>query len=172
MIGFGRFAMTLRLIPFQRVYCERSGGAIANSECNSCHREFAESGEETLDLLYGVVVYKTDAQQPALRFDTQPFAKIQRVVVAVPGENAPLAEERGNGGRMVGSHAQRERRTAFGEAVRVGNAIDAHSGNHLKAADEARNQPPLVGDRCAVSGHKRLTPRFDRAVAPPPERGD
>src|SRR5882762_11447559 len=83
--------------------------------------EFAEGGEEAVDFFGGVVVHQSDAEHAALRFDAEAFAEIKRVIVAVPGEDAALAQAGGDGGGMVIANAQGKRGAAFGRALRVGD---------------------------------------------------
>src|SRR5258708_29801183 len=95
--------------------------------------EFAEGGEEAVDFFGGVVVDQADPQHAALRFDAEAFAEIEGVVVAVPGENAALAEEGGDGGGMVIADAQGKRGAAFGGALRIGDAVNVRAGDGLQS---------------------------------------
>src|SRR5258707_5372733 len=97
--------------------------------------EFAEGGEEAVDFFGGVVVDEADAKHAALRFDAEAFAEIEGVVVAVPGENAAFAEERGDGGGMVIADAPGKRGAAFVGAFRIADALNACSQDGFQAFD-------------------------------------
>src|ERR1700675_3955403 len=105
--------------------------------------EFAEGGEEAVDFLGSVVVHEADAEHAALGFDTEAFAEIEGVVVAVPGEDAAFAEECGDGGGMVIADAQRKRGAAFGGALRVGDAKKTGAGVAVQAFEGPRDYSVL-----------------------------
>jgi len=112
--------------------------------------EFAEGGEEAVDFLGSVVVHEADAEHAALGFDTEAFAEIEGVVVAVPGEDAAFAEERGDGGGMVIADAQGKRGAAFGGALRIRDSVNVHAGDGFQTFDEAPDNSRFVGDRCMI----------------------
>src|SRR5215467_14423180 len=57
--------------------------------------KFAESGEEAIHFGGGVVMDQADAKNAAVRFDAETLGEVERVEVAVPGEDAAITEKRG-----------------------------------------------------------------------------
>ena len=55
-------------------------------------RDLAESDQETIDLIHGVVVDEADSEKSARLLDIEMLGEIQGVVVAVPGKEAEVAE--------------------------------------------------------------------------------
>ncbi len=94
-IGFGRLLMALFYyqFPFQELHHTNSEGAFAQRFKKLCESKFAQRGKQALHLFQRVVVHKTDAQQAALGFDAETFRQVQCVEVAVPSEDAALAEK-------------------------------------------------------------------------------
>src|ERR1700690_1905805 len=86
--------------------------------------KFPKRRQQALDFFHRVVVDQADAQHPAESFDTQSFRQIQGVVVAIPGENAPLSKKSRNRRGIVMADAQRKRRAALAKLFRVGDAVD------------------------------------------------
>ena len=56
-------------------------------------REFLQCRKQAIHFFGGVVVDQADAQEAAFLFDAETFGEIERVVVAVPGEDAAVAEK-------------------------------------------------------------------------------
>ncbi len=76
------------------------------------------------------------------------LGQVQRVIVAVPGEEAAVAELGGERERRVVGilipHAHRERRASVVEAFRIGDSVDFEAGNLLQAGDHPLQQSALV----------------------------
>src|SRR5262252_9147013 len=93
------------------------------SPLDSC--EFAEGGQEPVHFFGGVVMDQPDAQHAALRLHAETFAEVERVVVAVPGKDAAIAEKFGDGRRMMIPEAEGKSGAALGGMLHVGDAINA-----------------------------------------------
>ena len=69
-------------------------------------------------------MYEADAQEAAGFFDVEMLGQVQGVVVAVPGEEAAVAELGGEFEGRVACYADGERGAALVEAGGVGDAVD------------------------------------------------
>jgi len=56
-----------------------------------CSHDLPQCREQTLHLIHRVVVHQPDAEKSAGLLDIQMLGQIQRVVIAIPGEEAPVA---------------------------------------------------------------------------------
>ena len=86
-------------------------------------------------------MHQADAQEAAFVLDAEPFRQIQRVVVAVPGEDAALAEKCGD----IGGDGDRRCRTETVEqrsleTLWIGNSIETQPGNGQQAGDQLCEQ--------------------------------
>jgi hypothetical protein len=79
-----------------------------------------------------------DTKQSTFLFHAEPLGEIQRVVVAVPSEDAAVAEVLGDVDRLVIRQAERNRGAALAEALRVANTEKLQPGNGEQAVDELR----------------------------------
>ncbi len=114
--------------------------------------EGAEGSEEAVHFIGGVVVNEADAEEAAGLFDAEAFGEIEGVVVAVPGEDAAIAEEcSGFKGRMIGK-ADADGGDAFGEARGVGDAEEAQAGDFEEAANHVGREGHFVLADGAVGG--------------------
>src|SRR5215472_19261062 len=99
------------------------------SACN----KFPDSGKQAVDFFGGVVVDQADAKDATFRLDAEALGKIHGVEIAVPGEDAAVAEELCNFCGVMVAHAERKSRAALAKALGVGNAVDSNAGNRLQA---------------------------------------
>lgn len=67
-----------------------------------------QGGEQAVYFVCGVVVHEADAQDAAVLLDAKALGKIQGVEIAIPDEDAAVAEERGDFCWMVVSQPERE----------------------------------------------------------------
>src|SRR5438270_6885125 len=84
------------------------------------------------------------------------LSKVQGVVVAVPGEEAAIAEFGGEFERSVGVNSYGESGAALVEAGGVGDAVNLEVGNFLQAGHHAFQQSALVLVDSGVCGFDRL----------------
>src|SRR6476646_611015 len=91
--------------------------------------ELAQCRQEPLHFFSGVVVHQTDAEHPALLFDSQAFCQIQCVKVSVPGENSAVTDKSCDFGGMVIAQPERQCRTALVKSLVVDDAENLQAGN-------------------------------------------
>ena len=70
-----------------------------------------------------------DTKQAALVFHAEPFGEIERVIVAVPGEDAAVAKMFGDVDRLVIRETERNRGAAIAEALGIANAEKLQAGD-------------------------------------------
>src|ERR1700723_2046784 len=100
--------------------------------------QLAKSGQQPRDFVGGVVMDDADTKQAAFLFHAEPFGEIERVIVAVPGEDAAVAEMFGDIDGLVVQQAERNRGAAIAEAFRVANTEKFEAGYGEQAVDELR----------------------------------
>src|SRR5689334_11008909 len=110
--------------------------------------------EEAIHFLLGVVMDQAHAKEAAAGFDAEAFGQIQRVVVAVPRENAAFAEEPGDFRGMVISQPHRNRRTALLKSLWIADAEKAQAGNGEQPFGEMRKKRHLMLASCAIGCEK------------------
>src|SRR5260370_12059525 len=93
-------------------------GRLAMGALMGCG-EFLQRAEKAVHLFGGVVMHQPDTQQAAVLFNAQPLGEIERVVVAVPCEDAAVAEELCHLERRVSCQSHGHSRYALSEARRV-----------------------------------------------------
>ena len=116
---------------------------------------------------------EADAQEAAGGFDAEALGQIQRVVVAVPGEDAAFAEERGDfRGRVIGE-ADGDCRAALVKSLRIGDAEKLQAGNCQQARRlSLREQLHFMLARGAVGGEQGAAAIFGRWIAAATELGE
>src|SRR5215472_16285262 len=111
-----------------------------------------------------VVLNKADAQHSAFMFHLKTLRQIERIVIAVPGEDAASGEEFGDRPGRTITDAERESRAAFFIPRRIGDAVDAKVRNRPQAFDELCDQAPLVAYGSAEGGCQRFAPGARRCI--------
>ena len=105
-------------------------------------------------------------------FDAEAFAEVEGVIVAVPGKDSAIAEERGDGGGMVIADAKRKRGATLGGALRIGDAIDAAAGDIFQAVDETPDEAGFVGNGGAIGGGESFAAGIGFGIAAAAEFGE
>ena len=100
--------------------------------------------DEPIDLIEGVVVDQTDANQPARVVEPQPAHELERVVVAVPRADAARPELLGDGARMLPLQAEGEGRHSLAAAGGIGDAVEAEAGHVGQAVEDRTDEAALV----------------------------
>src|SRR5271154_4895191 len=97
-------------------------------------------------------MHQADAQQAAAAFHAEALRKIHGVEIAIPSENATLAEERGDCRGMVITDTHRNGGIAFRELRWIADAIKFEFRNFQQASDESSQQRALIRHRRAICG--------------------
>src|SRR6266478_1979875 len=97
-------------------------------------------------------MHEADAEQAAAFFDAEAFGQVERVVVAVPGEDAAVAEKLRDFGGIVLANSNRNRRAALVEALGIADAEKAQLGNGEQAVEQACEKRGFVLVRYAIRG--------------------
>ena len=93
-----------------------------------------------------------DAEEAAFFFDAEAFGEVEGVVVAVPGEDAAVAEMLGDVDGLVVTETERNRGAAIAEALGIANTEKLKAGDGEQAVDELREQRHFVLARDFVGG--------------------
>src|SRR5258708_29995506 len=101
---------------------------------------------------------ETDAQDAAVLLDAEAFGEIQRIEIAVPGEDPALAQKRGNFRWMVIAEPERQSRTTLVKSFCVRNAENSHVRNCLQPGDQPGQQCGFVLMRRAIRCLQRFAP--------------
>ena len=115
-------------------------------------RNFLERVQETIDFLASVVVDEADAEEASRLFDVEMLGQIERVVVAVPGEQTALSQLGGEIERSVVLDPHRECPATSLPVGGIGDAINRECRNFLQAGDHAFDQGALVLTNGGVGG--------------------
>lgn len=79
-----------------------------------------------------------DTKQSTFLFHAEPLGEIQRVVVAVPSEDAAVAEMPGDVDRLVIGQAERNRGAAIAESLGIADTEKFQTGDGEQTVDELR----------------------------------
>jgi hypothetical protein len=112
-------------------------GFTATSPIALASSEFAEGGEQAVDFSGGVVMDEADAEDAAVLFDAETFGEIEGIKIAVPGEDAAMAEESGGIGGSPFGEAEGYGGTALFEAFCISDAEEAQAGKGEQPFDES-----------------------------------
>ena len=91
-------------------------------------QKLGERSQETVDLGSRVVMDKAHPEYSAQGFDSHSFGEVERVKISVPGEDAAIAQKRGQFGRRALLETEGDGGAAFMEALRIGDAEKAQAG--------------------------------------------
>jgi hypothetical protein len=101
-----------------------------------------------------------DTEEAAFLFDAEAFGEIEGVVVAVPREDAAVAEMFGDVDWLVIAEAERNRGAAIAEALGIANTEKLKARDGEQAVDELREQRHFVVARDFVGGEERAAAIF------------
>jgi hypothetical protein len=90
-------------------------------------------------------VRRTHPHQSTFILQSQPLGDVDCVEVAVPDEDALLAQPGCNLLRGAACQGKRSGRHSPGETGRVGDPVDAQAGDRLQAGDQPADQATFVG---------------------------
>ena len=71
---------------------EKKRGLYGSFAADHGPRSAAQGLEHAVDFFFGVVVNEADAEKAAIPLDVEPLGEVERIVVAIPGENAAIAK--------------------------------------------------------------------------------
>src|SRR6185369_9896387 len=171
-IGFGLLVIFRQDTWSDPFSPRREAGTIFNEIVVLLACKFAERGQEAVDFIRGVVVDQADAEEAAFVLDAEALGEIQGVVVAVPGEDAAIAQKFGDIGGMVIADAHGNRGAAVVETLRIGNAVEAQPGNGQQAGDELCEHRHFVLARDAISSHQRAAAIRGAGITAPADLDD
>src|SRR3984957_17178377 len=109
-------------------------------------------------------MHQPDPQKPSQSLHVQLFSDVKRVVVSVPGEDAPFAELSCQLQRRVAFDADDDRCTTILEAARVCDAVELQSGNGQEAGNHFLHHLAFVLMEGGMRSHDRLTPCLARTL--------
>src|SRR5215472_18633996 len=91
-------------------------------------QKLGERSQEAVHLGSRVVVDQAHPQYSAQEFDSHSFGEVERVKISVPGEDAAIAQKRGQFGRRAFLETEGDGGAAFMEALRISDAEKAQAG--------------------------------------------
>src|SRR5579859_103577 len=114
----------------------------------------------------------SDSEKAADGFDAEAFRQVQCVVVAVPSEDAALAEEcRHFGGRVIGK-PDRNRRATLMKLIWIADAEKLQAWKCEQAWDQTREQGHLVLARRAIGREQCAAAVLCCGIATPAQLGE
>src|SRR5882762_11723234 len=120
--------------------CAGAGLRFACSDSatrRSTRDNFSQRTQQPVHFLYGVVVEEPDAQKPPVLFDVQLFGEVQRVIVAIPREEAACTQLGRQFEWRVSLNAHRDGWTAVIKTLRIADTVELQSRKFSQAVDQA-----------------------------------
>src|SRR4029077_3502300 len=114
-------------------------------------------------------MHQSDTQKTALLLHAEPLTQIQRVIIAVPRENAAVSQKFRDLRWVVLPNSNRNRRAALMEAFRIANAKEAQLRNRQQALDQSSQQRRFVLPRRAIRRQQRAAAVLRARVLSPPK---
>src|ERR1700730_1569098 len=114
-------------------------------------------------------MHQADAQEAALLFHPEPLAEVQRVVVAVPGENAAVTQKLRDLSGIVLPNSNRYSRAALVKALRITDTEEPQLRNREQALDQPPEQRRFVLACSAIGGQQRAPSILPARVLTPPK---
>jgi len=115
-------------------------------------------------------MHQANSQHSASIFHLKALRQIERVVIAIPCEDALSTKRFGYGSRGMISDAKRKCGAALLKLLGRGNPIDARARYSFQAFDQHCDQLPLVGDCAAIGRRQRFPSRLNEWNVPPFQR--